>query len=115
MRDRGFPYLLERWAETVSAIETGYHLLFDEYLNDVDSRKIIDELSTHASCAEWAMMKVTLPGLDARFLAATQSVSSCIWSDHNAARYGYSPVRDWWYYRLPANLTHVADRERWPY
>jgi len=114
VRERGFPYLLEGWADTVGAIEAGYAALFDEYLNDVDGRRIIDELATHATDAEWAAVESALPALDSRFVAATRPVPSCVWGDWNAAKYGYSPARDCWYYRLPVNLSRVKDRERWP-
>ena len=114
VRDRGFPYLLERWATTVSAVETGYELLFDEYLNDVDARKIIDELAGDATDTEWSVVKAVLPALDSRFFSATRPVPSCIWGDQNAIKHGYSADRDWWYYRLPLNLTRVTDGERWP-
>jgi hypothetical protein len=112
--EHGFPYLLESWAKTVSALEAGYDSLFDEYLNDVDSRKIIDELSIHASDAERAVVEASLPALDSRFVAATRPIAMCVWGDQNATKYGYSPERDWWYYRLPSNLSRVADPGRWP-
>jgi hypothetical protein len=110
----GFDYLLDRWTKIVAAVEEGHSLYFDEYLNDMDARKIIDELGTVASDGEWAAVEAVLPSLDARFLSATRPVDTCIWGERNVAKYGHRPDRDWWYYRVPLDLSRVGDRERWP-
>jgi hypothetical protein len=110
----GFGYLLDRWVKIVAEVETGYRGLFDEYLNDMDARKIIDELATYASDDEWEAVDAALPSLDARFLAASRPVDVCIWGERNVAKHGYRPDRDWWYYRVPVDLSRVGDRGRWP-
>jgi len=114
VREGGFGYLLEGWKHTVVEVEDGYRSLFDEYLNDMDGRKIIDELATHASDEEWAEVEAMLPSLDARFHAATRPVEVCILGEHNAAKHGYRMDRDWWYFRVPTNLGRVGDPGRWP-
>ena len=110
----GFDYLLQRWTKIVASVESGYRLLFDEYLNDMDSRKIIDELATYASESEWDDVEAALPSLDNRFFAATRPTSACIWGEHVAIQRGYRPDRDWRYYRVPSDLSQVPDRDRWP-
>jgi hypothetical protein len=112
--EAGFGYLLDCWTKIVAEVEAGYRGLFDEYLNDVDARRIIDELASYASDAEWAEVEASLPSLDGRFHAATRPVEVCIWGEHNAAKHGYRADRDWWYFRVPTNLEHVGDRGRWP-
>jgi hypothetical protein len=114
VREGGFGYLLDRWTKIVAEIETGYRGLFDEYLDDMDARRIIDELATHASEEEWAEVEAMLPSLDARFHAVTRPVEVCIWGEHNAAKHGYRADRDWWYFRVPSNLERARDRGRWP-
>jgi hypothetical protein len=114
VREGGFGYLLDRWTKTVAAVEGGYSLSFYEYVNDMDTRMIIDELATYASEDEWADVEVALPSLDARFLAATRPVEPCILGERNVTKYGYRPERDWWYYRIPIDLSRVGDRSRWP-
>jgi hypothetical protein len=114
VREGGFDYLLDRWTKIVARVETGYRGLFHEYLNDADARKIIDELATYASEDEWGRVEAVLPSLDARFHAATRPVDPCIRGEHNAAKYCYRADRDWWYFGVPVNLEHVADRGRWP-
>lgn len=114
VREGGFDYLLDRWAKIVAEVEAGYRGLFDEYLNDMDVRRIVDELGTYASDDEWAAVDAALPSLDTRFLAATRLVDTCIWGERNRAKYNYRLDRDWWYYRVPTDLSGVGDRDRWP-
>lgn len=114
VREGGTWYLLDRWTKIVVEVEAGYRGLFDEYLNDMDARAIIDELATYASDDEWAEIEAMLPSLDDRFQAASRPVQVCIWGEHNAAKHGYRADRDWWYFRVPANMQCVEDRDRWP-
>lgn len=114
VREGGFGYLLDRWTKIVAEVETGYRGLFDEYLNDMDAREILDELATYASDGEWAEVEARLPSLDDRFRAATRPVDLCIRGERNAAKHGYRPDPDWWYFRVPTNLERVADRRRRP-
>src|SRR4051794_25739360 len=101
VRDGGFGYLLDCWTKVVGEVETGYRGVFDGFLNDVDTRKIIAELATYASDEEWAAVEAELAALDGRFIAATRPVERCIWGEHNAAKHGYRPDCDWWYYHVP--------------
>jgi hypothetical protein len=112
VREGGFGYLLDRWTKIVAAIETGYRGLFDDYLNDMDARKIINDLATYASDDEWGEVEALLPSLDERFHAATRRVEVCIWGERRAGQHGYRADRDWWYFRVPVNLKRVGDRGR---
>jgi hypothetical protein len=111
VREGGFDYLIRRWTRIVTHIEEGYHLTFDDYLNDMDSRKIINELLPLASDGESAKVGALVPLLDNRFLAATRPVDLCVWGHANAAKNDWRPDRDWWYFRIPTNLTLVEYRD----
>lgn len=87
VREGGFGYLLDRWTKIVGEIEAGYRGLFDEYLNDMDSRQIIDELATYASDDEWGEVEARLPSLDDRFHQVTRPIEACIWGEQNAAKW----------------------------
>jgi len=110
----GFGYLLGRWTKIVAAVEAGYGLLLDEYLNDLDARRIIDELATHASDEEWADVEAVLPSLDERFVEATRPVSACAYGATDEQKSRYDRGRHWYYFRVPQDLSLVPDRERWP-
>ena len=99
---------------TVQEVVGGYTASFDEYLNDIDGRRIIDELLPLADATERAMVEASLPALDGSFIKATLPTSSCIWGEDVAQEHKYQPGRDWWYYRIPSNLDHVEDIDAWP-
>ena len=113
VRDGGLDYLLRRWDRIVAHVDEGYHGLFVEYLNDMDARRILNELLPIASAEERAGFERLVPPLDDRFLRATRPVDFCIWGKETAAKCGYRHDRDWWYYRVPTNLSRVSDREEW--
>jgi hypothetical protein len=114
IREGGFDYLLRRWTNIVAAVEAGYRLTFYEYLNDLDARRIIDELATHASDEEWAEVEAALPSLDERFRKATQPVNASLYGGSDEQKSKYHPDRDWYYFRESVDLSHVRDRVRWP-
>jgi hypothetical protein len=110
----GFDYLLRCWERIVAHVDEGYQGSIDEYLNDMDVRRIINELLPLASDEEQDKVERVGPSLDGRFLKATCPVDSCIWGQENAAKYDYRRDRDWWYYRIPINLGRVSDQDKWP-
>jgi hypothetical protein len=112
--ERGLEYLLQGWENTVADVESGYRLLFDEYLNDVDGRHIISRILPLADDIERALVESTLPQIDSRFLDATVPTHKCIWGDERAAGDGLEECLHWWYFRIPKKLDRVEDRENWP-
>ena len=112
--DGGLDYLLHGWQLTVGDVVEGYTGLFDEYLNDMDGRRIIDELLPLADATELRKVEASLLAMDDGFIKATLPTSSCIWGEDAAQKHEYQPGRDWWYYRIPSNLGHVEDPDAWP-
>lgn len=110
----GLDYLLKTWDRVVRDILAGYKRLFDEFLNDMDCRMIINELLPIATDAERDAVLLPLSSLDRSFHEATVMSSSCIWGDDNAAKCGWTSSKDWWYYRVPRTLDFVEDVEAWP-
>jgi len=96
----------------VAHVEEGYNGIFEEYLNDMDARRITNELLPIASDEERARAEAVVPGLDERFFKVTVPVDSCIWGGKIAANYGYRPDRDWWYYRLPIDVSRASGFDR---
>lgn len=110
----GLDYLLGSWRRTVDEIVEGYRGLFDEFLNDMDGRRIISELMPIATEVERSRTIDQLSRLDNSFLDATLEYEACIWGDDQAAKRRYNRERDWWYYRRPKVLDFVEDRDAWP-
>jgi hypothetical protein len=97
----GLEYLIPSWERNVREVEAGYQAMHEEYLNDMDGRRIISEVWPLASDDQREVYEDRLAEADRRFLAATTAVSNCIWGQETAARNGYTPEADWYYYRVP--------------
>ncbi len=106
--------LVAQWDAIVATIERGYTLTFDDYLNDVDLRnnieqRVRDAAATHrAEHKSGVSVKPYLDAIDARFIASTRSVATCVWGESNARDEGWTPEREWWYYREPLTVTDWA-------
>jgi len=112
VRDGGIDYLLRRWTRIVAHVEEGYHGIFEEYVNDMDARRIMSELLPIASDEERARAEAVVPSLDGRFFKVTVSVDSCIWGAEAEANHGYRRDHDWWYYRLPIDVSRASGFNR---
>jgi hypothetical protein len=108
----GLDYLIPRWEKTVRSIKSGYTLTVDEYLNDMDTRRIIDEVWPLASDEQVEQYRNRLQVVDQEYFTFTIPVQSCIWGSKNAAKYGYSPDHHWWYYHIPTNTGSRWKAER---
>jgi hypothetical protein len=102
----GLEYLVPNWERITQGLEVEYRLTFDEYLNDMDCRKIISEVWPLASEEQIALYSANLAEADTRFFEHTVSVELCIWGKHNEAKRGYKPDVDWWYYREPKRTSN---------
>jgi hypothetical protein len=78
--------------------------MLEEYLNDMDGRRIIHEVWPLASAEQVAFYQSRLEEADKRFYAATVPAEACIWGETNEAKYGYRPDVDWRYYRVPEGI-----------
>lgn len=100
-----FREFVERWAEIVSQIESGYVLSYDDYLNDIDLRRIIDErrrlVSDAVASDVMEQLSRSLVDSDDRFRNATVDVQRNIWGKAVEREEGWGPGREWYYYRVP--------------
>ena len=89
--------LLEQWARTVDDVEHGYALTYEDYLNDLDVRRALDDAPlVHAA-------RERLAALDARFLEVTFPSGECVWGVENEEAEGWDRVSHWYYWRLPTH------------
>ena len=100
--------MVERWSQTAAQVERGYSFTFDDYLNDLDLRRQIDE---HFRAIE-DVRDVTIPSsitdalalADERFRRATVASEANVWGAENERDSGWSAAREWYYYRMPERL-----------
>ena len=107
-----FDYLLKGWEITVNSIVSGkYHSSFDEYLNDMDGRYILEELIEVADNTLPAGIKEQMWKLDCDIRKSSQPSSVCIWGTENSLKYGYSPQKHWYYFMLPKLTAEKWERK----
>lgn len=96
---------IERWAKVAAQVERGYSLTFDDYLNDLDGRRLIDERvadvrgTLHGAVPEAII--TALNKADEQFRQATVATNENVWGAENAAENNWRPDREWYYYRVP--------------
>lgn len=101
----GLPWLVSAWERVVESIVRGEEQYEDDYLNDMDGRRILAEALEVAAPDERALWEPRVAAADERVRAHLVPTEECLWGEENAAKYGYSRDRDWWYYHRP----HTVD------
>lgn len=105
--EKGLPGLVESWEKVVQAIDEGYMLSLDDYLNDLDSRQLLGEALGVASPAEIEKFETRIQLADDQMKSLTTRCSVCLWGDEVAEEEGWTPKKNWWYYARPVQ----ADRD----
>lgn len=103
-----------RWAKVVESLKSGWRFDLDDWLNDMDLRRTIDEAmagtATRGDSARAALAD-RLAAIDRRFLRATADAGKCLWGTAAAAQEGWHAGRQWWYFRRPRAGNAALDRE----
>jgi len=90
--------LLAEWKQFVSEVEQGYALFVYEYLNDLTTRDLVEELLDSVPKSLQKKIAISVQPLDARFKAATEP-------DDDSRLSRYFRVRaKWWWRRIPTKL-----------
>ena len=96
----GLDYLVSSWETTASRTEVGdERWVSEEWLNDLDTREILQDLLDHVPESRTALDAVQRA--DESFAASTTPTEECQWGDDNAAREGWTRDKNWWYWREP--------------
>ena len=99
----GLAGLLDDWANTIAGIRAGYNLTLDDYLNDMDTRQLIEETLPHTTTRGHKQAIVRLYELDESLRPLLTSIDKCLWGPKAEAEHGWSPEDNWWYYCVPTN------------
>lgn len=97
----GFRGLLENWERVVADLERGYNLTFDDYLNDMDGRQLLQNALGLAPEEIRAAYRDRIATADRKAEAALLPSARCIWGQIVADDEGWKPEKNWWYFRLP--------------
>lgn len=97
----GLEGLVGSWEYTVESVASGAEQCRDDYLNEMDGRRILEEALAIASAEERALWIERARAADEKIWPHLKPSEECLWGDDNARKYGYSRERDWWYYYEP--------------
>lgn len=99
----GLEGLVLRWEHVVESVAQGKGIVFerDEYLNDMDGRRILEEALQVASTEDSSLWAARVQAADEKIRPHLIPSDECIWGDDNARKCGYSREHDWWYYHEP--------------
>ena len=101
------PALIAQWARIVDDVERSAGIAAGERradpLHDVrDDADIRHELATRIKVRPMTSeMREMLAELDGHYRAATDEVAECIRGAAAAAAHGWTPLREWYYWRSP--------------
>jgi hypothetical protein len=95
----GVSYLLENWNDIVTRIPFDADRMIDEYTNDLDTRKILDEIAINCEIPADDMEQIAR--LDTIFRQKTIEVKRCVYGGTDKTKQRYNNVDHWFYFRLP--------------
>ena len=98
----GLDYLVRRWQTTASEVAAANEQwMWEEWVNDLDTREILQDLMDNVPESRLALADVE--AADKLFAASTVRTEACQWGDENARHHGWTPGKNWWYWRAPPN------------
>lgn len=107
----GLRALLAAWEAFADSLADGYDLGLDDYLNDVDVRRLLAErLAVRAPRADGVLAQ-RLATADAAVRAATEPARGCLWGSRNAAANGYRRDAHWYYFAVPRERSAEFDAD----
>lgn len=71
-----------------------------EWLNDLDTRRLIDEHFGKLSAKKRTKIEDKLKPLDEEFIAKTFEIKECVWGSKVEKEHEYNRQKHWYYYRM---------------
>jgi hypothetical protein len=110
LRQQGAPYhiianglrgLVENWERIVQMIVDGYPLAFDDYLNDMDGRQLLENALRVAPRELREAFGNRVHDADTRVRLELIPASRCLWGQIVADEEGWDQEKQWWYFERP--------------
>ena len=99
--DGGLAGLVESWEAVVSAVEEGYTLGLDDYLNDLDVRQLLEEALPIAADTQRQSFTKRVQQADEQMKQLVTPVPGCLWGAEVAEEEGWTARKNWWYFSRP--------------
>jgi hypothetical protein len=110
LRQQGAPYqvianglrgLVENWERVVKAVEAGYDLSLDDYLNDMDGRQLLENALSVAPVEVRDAFLARVQAADERMRSLVVPAGRCLWGQIVAEEEGWRANKQWWYFTRP--------------
>ncbi len=99
VQHEGLNYLIPQWQLFADKYVITEDSLY-EWLNDLDTRKIIDEILEVLSKTERRKVEVVLKPIDTKVIKNTFEINECIWGNEVEKSNKYDRRKNWYYYRI---------------
>lgn len=99
--DAGIEGLVEQWEYAVEDVEQGYPLGFDDYLDDMDGRQLLEGSLAVATADERRDALPRVRAADERMKAVLTPAKGCLWGADTASENGWTAETNWWYFNVP--------------
>ena len=103
VRQYGLNYLIPKWKRFTDNYAANEELIY-EWLNEIDTRKIIDEILVILSYRERLKIAEVLKTIDTEFIEKTFEINECIWNYIVDKENKDDRQKNWYYYRVNQNL-----------
>jgi hypothetical protein len=97
----GLEWLVENWERVVDEVAKGYELDLDSYLNDLDTRQLIEEVLSVAKASDNAVLLERIAAADRRMKTVVKPDRECLWGKRIALEKGWTRKQNWWYFSRP--------------
>lgn len=107
VQQHGLNYLIPNWQRFADQYADTEELIYD-WLNDLDTRKIIDEILAVLPENERHKIEHELKPIDDAVLVKTFEINECVWGEEVERENYYNRQKHWCYYRMN---DHVFESE----
>jgi hypothetical protein len=97
----GLNYLIPEWRKFTNSVSENDGSTIDEYLNDLDGRKIIDTILPLLAGQERDRIMSEIYFYDKQYISKTFEVKDCLWGRENELIHGFTRQTNFYYYRAP--------------
>ena len=91
--------MIPNWRRFAGVYADEEDLIFD-WLNDLDSRKIIDEILNILPYKERILIELELKSIDNLVIEKTFEINECVWGEKVERDRGFNRIKHWHYYRV---------------
>lgn len=103
----GLNYLIPRWQQFADQYADTEKFIY-EWLDDLDTRRIIDQILSVLTDDERIAIEPELTKIDSKVKEKTFEINECVRGDEVEKNKQYDRQKNWYYYRLNQ---HVFDAE----